>query len=528
MSAFHQSAGHIKDVMATVGQKYLLFQRHLKSSKHCFGMHLYLRSAHKGAKPFHDIPGPVRLPLWGNLLHYKLGAFDGRKYHEVLERLHEQYGPIVRETIGSRTVVHVFDPDDIKEVYANEGHTPFVAPLMETAQLYRKQKNISLGLGNVNGEEWYRLRSSVRHLMLRPKEVHVYFPAVQEIAKDFVSHLENILLVDGKVENLRDEVSKWVQESAGAICFGRRLGCLYGGEMEKVAQKIIDANKEVFQLSAILKFSLPMYKYFRTPKWKRITEAENFIYRTTEKYVEETINKVKTLLEMENRVEEKYQFIMQLLSKDTLSRDDVIIVTFSLFTDGLSTTVPALLYNLYCLATNPEVQDKAYREIESVLKETDEITVDVLNKLPYIKAIVKETFRFYPIGTEVSRIIQKDLILSGYHVPKGTHVDLTPNVHFLSEKYFKDARIYLPDRWLRGNENTSYHPYLLTPFGHGTRTCAGRRFAEQDLYLILFYILQKFKLEYQSSTKRLEQVFETLLFPDGSVDVIFKPRSNYA
>ncbi|XP_049783975.1 probable cytochrome P450 CYP44 isoform X3 [Schistocerca cancellata] len=462
MSAFHQSAGHIKDVMATVGQKYLLFQRHLKSSKHCFGMHLYLRSAHKGAKPFHDIPGPVRLPLWGNLLHYKLGAFDGRKYHEVLERLHEQYGPIVRETIGSRTVVHVFDPDDIKEVYANEGHTPFVAPLMETAQLYRKQKNISLGL------------------------------------------------------------------AAGAICFGRRLGCLYGGEMEKVAQKIIDANKEVFQLSAILKFSLPMYKYFRTPKWKRITEAENFIYRTTEKYVEETINKVKTLLEMENRVEEKYQFIMQLLSKDTLSRDDVIIVTFSLFTDGLSTTVPALLYNLYCLATNPEVQDKAYREIESVLKETDEITVDVLNKLPYIKAIVKETFRFYPIGTEVSRIIQKDLILSGYHVPKGTHVDLTPNVHFLSEKYFKDARIYLPDRWLRGNENTSYHPYLLTPFGHGTRTCAGRRFAEQDLYLILFYILQKFKLEYQSSTKRLEQVFETLLFPDGSVDVIFKPRSNYA
>lgn len=513
--------------MAAVAKKYFLLQKHLNSSKPCLGIHLYVRSAHKEAKPFQSIPGPVRLPLWGNLLHYKLGVFDVRKYHEVLEHLHKQYGPIVRETIGSRTVVHVFDPDDIKEVYMNEGQTPFVAPLMETAQLYRKQKNLSLGLGNVNGEEWYRLRSAVRHLMLKPQEVQVYFSAVREIAIDFVSHIENIL-VDGKVENLRDEVSKWAQESAGAICFGRRLGCLNGGEMENVAQKIIAANKEIFQLSGNLKFSLPVYKYFHTPKWKRITEAENFIYRTTEKYVEQTIDEVKTIIEKENRVEEKYQFITHLLSKDTLSRDDIIIIAFSLFTDGLSTTVPALLYNLYCLATNPEVQDKAYDEIELVLKETDTITADVLNKLPYIKAIVKETFRFYPIGTEVSRIIQKDLILSGYHVPKGTHVDLTPNVHLQSEKYFNDARTYLPDRWLRGHENTNYHPYLLTPFGHGTRTCAGRRFAEQDLYIVLFYILQKFKLEYQNNNKSLEQVFETLLFPDGPVDVIFKQRSNNA
>lgn len=54
-----------------------------------------------------------------------------------------------------------------------------------------------------------------------------------------------------------------------------------------------------------------------------------------------------------------------------------------------------------------------------------------------------------------------------------THVNLNPHVHFKSEKYFPRASEFLPERWLRGGESTDIHPYLLTPFGHGVRTCAG-------------------------------------------------------
>jgi len=31
--------------------------------------------------------------------------------------------------------------------------------------------------------------------------------------------------------------------------------------------------------------------------------------------------------------------------------------------------------------------------------------------------LIIDFYRFYPIGTEISRIIPKDLVLSGYHVP---------------------------------------------------------------------------------------------------------------
>lgn len=46
-------------------------------------------------------------------------------------------------------------------------------------------------------------------------------------------------------------------------------------------------------------------------------------------------------------------------------------------------------------------------------------------------------------------------------------------VHFKSEKYFSDPMTFKPERWLRGHESSSIHPFLLTPFGHGARTCAG-------------------------------------------------------
>lgn len=55
-----------------------------------------------------------------------------------------------------------------------------------------------------------------------------------------------------------------------------------------------------------------------------------------------------------------------------------------------------LLFTLYNLATYPEVQEKAFEEIKNALAETTTpLTPKILGHLPYLKAVVKESFRYH-------------------------------------------------------------------------------------------------------------------------------------
>lgn len=69
------------------------------------------------------------------------------EYHNVLKKLNAKYGPIVREQLGDRTIIHLFEPDDVKTVHSIEGSMPEIPPLQEATQFYRKNNELSPGLG---------------------------------------------------------------------------------------------------------------------------------------------------------------------------------------------------------------------------------------------------------------------------------------------------------------------------------------------------------------------------------------------
>ncbi len=54
--------------------------------------------------------------------------------------------------------------------------------------------------------------------------------------------------------------------------------------------------------------------------------------------------------------------------------------------------------------------------------------------------------------------------------------------------------------------------------------CAGRRYAEQDLHVGLARILQKFRLELVDPDDKMEQTYETLLFPKNPLKIRFVHR----
>ena len=76
---------------------------------------------------------------------------------------------------------------------------------------------------------------------------------------------------------------------------------------------------------------------------------------------------------------------------------------------GHETTSTATAWGLFALTQNPEVQDKLRKELLAV--GTDNPTMDELNALPYLDAVVRETLRLYPPLASTMRSATKDDIL---------------------------------------------------------------------------------------------------------------------
>jgi len=344
---------------------------------------------------------------------------------------------------------------------------------------------------------------------------------VDTIAREMVERISTARNINNEVGDLRREVGRWSLENAASLVFDRRMGW-----KEDWGNMMVDSNANIFRLSGDLKLSLPLYKLLPSlsPKWRELISNEDRFYSSAIQLTDQAILSFKTALEEDTLESDQFYFLSYLLARPALSLKDVTVICLSLFTDGLSTTTPTVLFNLYCLATWPEVQKKVYMELEEHVDDDEPITTHTLAKLPYLKAFVKETFRMWPNGTEVSRYCEQDLILSDYHIPAGTHLDLNPSVHFRDPEVFPDPDTHMPERWLRDGSGLSVHPYIHTPFGHGTRMCAGRRFAEQDLYVLLARILKRFTLSYPPDTS-MGQTYHTLLWPDRTVRVIFSERT---
>ena len=49
-----------------------------------------------------------------------------------------------------------------------------------------------------------------------------------------------------------------------------------------------------------------------------------------------------------------------------------------------------------------------------MVKGDRDVTQAHINQMPYLKAFVRETFRVWPNGTEVSRYTEKDMVSSGF------------------------------------------------------------------------------------------------------------------
>ncbi|KAK8737444.1 hypothetical protein OTU49_004492, partial [Cherax quadricarinatus] len=102
--------------------------------------------------------------------------------------------------------------------------------------------------------------------------------------------------------------------------------------------------------------------------------------------------------------------------------------------------------------------------------------------------------------------------LQGYRVKAGTWVFVNVQQSGKNEDYFPRASEFLPERWLRSQEDPQPNQFASIPFSIGTRMCVGRRLAEQEIYVLLARLFSKYNFEYKYD--EWDPTFRVLQNPD--------------
>ena len=118
--------------------------------------------------------------------------------------------------------------------------------------------------------------------------------------------------------------------------------------------------------------------------------------------------------------------------------------------------------------------------------------------LPYLEAVLRETYRLTTPVLGVPRRLPEDITINGIYVEKQTPLLLMTGKALKDDELFDDAKEFKPERWL-GDASSKLcgkarKAISLAPFGRGKRMCIGSNIAQVEARVILVRLLQDYKI----------------------------------
>ncbi|XP_064825693.1 sterol 26-hydroxylase, mitochondrial-like [Oncorhynchus masou masou] len=447
------------------------------------------------------------------------------KSHAMQVEHKKLYGPIWRSRFGPFDVVNVASPELISQVIRQEGCYPVRTELPHWKE-YRDMRGQAYGLHVDKGPQWYRIRNVLNPKMLKLAEVSAYAPVIHQVVGDLLQRIERLRLRSQDhttVPDLTAELYKFGFEGISSILFETRLGCLQE-EIPKDTLKFIAAANDMLTLSETVLF-LPLWTRNVLPFWKRFVQAWDDLVAVAQRLIDHKLAQMDAQVLAGKQVEGMY--LTYLLSCDKLTLGEVYISITELLLGGVDTTSNTLSWALYQLARDAASQDRLYREIMSVCPGRQQPRSEDLSRMPYLKAVIKETLRMYPVVPGNGRLtVDNEVVVDNYWFPKKTQFHLCHYAASHDEGEFVDAECFRPDRWLRGDpESYQHHPYSSIPFGVGVRACVGKRVAELEMYFALSRLMQHYEIQPEDGAPTTEPKTRTLLIPSKPINLRFLPRA---
>lgn len=187
----------------------------------------------------------------------------------------------------------------------------------------------------------------------------------------------------------------------------------------------------------------------------------------------------------------------------SVDRESIKAIVLDVLAGGTDTTFTVLEWAMAELLRHPQVMKKVQNELRLICRnKSDIIAQDDCEKMPYLKAVIKETLRMHPpIPLLVPREARNDVNVMGYDIVAKTMVLVNAWAIGRDPTFWDEPDEFRPERFLDSTVDIRGHDFQLIPFGAGRRSCPGISFALVTSELALANLLQKFNWELPNGTE---------------------------
>ena len=405
---------------------------------------------------------PGRVPLIGHavpLARDRLAFLQGLREH----------GPIVRFSIGPKTVTVINSPDLLQEMLTTKSRHFSKGLLFEKLKLFGKD-----ALPVAEGS-----RHLTRRRLMQPafhrRQVDGYIRTMHTTVDPMIAAWQSMGPLD-----LKTEMQLMTQNVVMAALFSTTPD-------RESGHAILESVDTLFAAAlrrALL--PLPLLERLPTPGNRKVRQAGRVMRAAVGEIIADHLANP-----------EAYDDVVSLLlsARDQdgapLADEDILSEVTGLLAAGSETTAVTLTWLFHELGRRPDLERRLHGEVDAVL--TDEpLTMRSLTRLTFTRRLVDESLRMYSPAWLVTRRATEAVRLGGVDLRAGEDIVWSPYTLHRDPALYPDPLCFDPDRWLPERPQPPKEAYI--PFGAGKRQCMGNEFALAEATLITALIASRRRL----------------------------------
>ncbi|KAK6148262.1 hypothetical protein DH2020_019174 [Rehmannia glutinosa] len=424
-------------------------------------------------------PSPPTLPVIGNL--HQLGLLP----HRTLWNLSRKHGPVMLIKFGSRPTLVVSSAEVAKEI--SKTHDLSFADRPGLFSLNKLMYDVGL-IGSPYGAHWRKLRSIVVHQLLSSTKLKSYNSIIEEETGLLVEKIAQKFKTSPTPVNLTDMFAELANDLICRAAFGKKYSETEHG---KAFLELIEEGVGLFTFT--LGTFIPWFGWidwltgFNAARDRVVKRRDEILDAILEEHLNKSPNESK----------EDFVDILLGICKDNNPGVSIDLITvkaiiLDIFAAGTETSATTLVWVMTELIRHPTTMKKLQDEIREIAQGKQQITDDDLQKMHYMKAVIKETLRCHPPVAIYFHAAREHVNLMGYDIAPETMVLINAWAINRDPNCWDEPEKFMAERFLNSSVDYKGIDFQFIPFGAGRRICPGLGFAAATIEHTLANLIHKF------------------------------------